>query len=494
MGTHSTGTTRLRPFAWAELVLLGLAALDLSLLPWWFGGTTAGSQIAALALGAAVLAAGIQARLSLNAYRAIDLRRRLVRLPICWIALAGLALVLIQLANPAWQFHRGPAGWNLERLNAIPWLPHGVRDAPFAMFNAWRLLLIHGGLWLAVVGLWLGITRRRTARLLLTIVACNGALFALIFLLQRLTGATRMLWIWKPAASYFVGGIVYKNHAGAFFNLCLATCLGLAWWHAAEARRSGRKSHPGVLFAFFGVLIFTAEAFTYARAATALGALLLLLTGAAAIARVVLDARRRPPLPILAVCGVLGAAFLAVCVVSFDLSSVWRRFERLRGEDRLNSVTRRQLAVRATLEMGAASPVFGHGTGSFRFVFPLYQQRYPEIFVRTQGTGPRAKEARLYWEHAHNDYAELWAENGAIGLLLAAAIAACVGVACWRARVFRQPALLIILSGPLLVLLHAAVDFPLQNAAVLMSGGGILVLVLRWAHFENPAYMRPVVR
>lgn len=476
MPGRRTSTTDI-PLAAAERVVLILIAMQLVLLPWVFGGTSTLMQVTSFILSAAAFGFALRARSDAQiTFRGRGtVLGRLLRFPFFWLGVAYATVVVVQGFNPAWQFRAGAGGWNLQGVSHAGWLPQGVRGAPFAMVNVWRVLLIHGSLWLLGCALWLGVTRRRTVRTLLAVVAVNGALVASVFLVQRLTGATRLLWLWD-APSYFVAGFVYKNHAGAFFNLVLAACLGLAWWHSARAERLAAKSHPGVLFVFLAVLVYAAQLFTYARAATLLSTVILLAAAVAFAIRLFVSPKRHVPIGVLAATMVLGVGFVGVCVVSLDLSRVWERFGRLLHEDVAISVTARELSRQATLDMAQAQPVWGHGTGSFRFVFPLYQQRYPMIF---QNGG------RLFWEHAHNDYVELLAENGLAGALAVAALASVAVVALWRARIVTQPALLLALCGPLAVLAHAAVDFPLHNPAVLFTATTVIVVVLRWAQFER---------
>ena len=53
----------------------------------------------------------------------------------------------------------------------------------------------------------------------------------------------------------------------------------------------------------------------------------------------------------------------------------------------------------------------GVGAGSFRFLFPTYQHRHPEL-VAVHGR-------RMFWEHAHNDVVQTPIELGVAGTGLA---------------------------------------------------------------------------
>lgn len=97
---------------------------------------------------------------------------------------------------------------------------------------------------------------------------------------------------------------------------------------------------------------------------------------------------------------------------------------------------------------------FGSGLGSFRAVYPLYED--PQHVTAT------------FVIHAHNDYAEIALELGAAGILLMALFLAWWAVAVWRtwrtaeAGPFARAAT--IASAAILV--HSLVDFPLRTAAI----------------------------
>lgn len=477
----------LHPYEKALLVVTGSA---LVFLPWALGGMPRWAQWISLGLSCVAFVLAILPRtyddhLTRGPSFRLRMLPRLWRFPFFWLGLAYFALVLIQIANPAWTYIEKDRSWWMESLEHIAWLPHGVEGAPFRYGNPWRVLLIHGFVWLLVCAIWVGLTRRRGARWLLMTIALNGVVLATIAILQRLTGTDRLLWFWQPPASYFVATFIYKNHAGIFFALMVALCAAFAWWHADRASRRLTKSHPGLLFSFLAVVVAIALLFTYARASTTLGFGYLAVIGIAYL----IHARFRraggaPPL-VNAVTTLLCAAFLALCAYSLNIERVWAKFGRLFDEDKTVSIEHRQLATRAAIDMGNDSPVFGHGAGSFRWVFPQFQRNYPEIFLTTGWANRKQVQRRLVWEHAHNDYAELFAEWGWTGVAFAAALLSFIVVAARRAAVHAQPAMFILLGGTLLVALGGAVDFPLHNPAILTTTAAVVALTLRWSAMER---------
>jgi O-antigen ligase len=122
--------------------------------------------------------------------------------------------------------------------------------------------------------------------------------------------------------------------------------------------------------------------------------------------------------------------------------------------DRGVSNNRLELAL-ATASMGADFALTGAGAGSFKSVFPAY---------KTAPLGLRE------YEHAHNDYLEIFAEGGAIGLsLFLGALGVCAVRTLRRARARRGRAARALCAGCvaacLSLLVHALFDFNLQIPA-----------------------------
>lgn len=415
---------------------------------------------------------------------------RLIRFPVFWLGLAYFAIIAIQMANPAWEYVTNGRSWWLQSVEHIAWLPHGVADTPFRPMNAWRTLLIHGGVWLLVCALWIGLTRRRSARIFLFTVAINGVALAVILILQRLTNSRELLWHWPAPSSYHVATFVYKNHGGAFFAMIAAMCAGFAWWHANRASRRLTKSHPGLLYVFLSIIVFIGLLFTYARASTAIGLAFLLIVGACYVVHVIFRPQGGPPPIIAAITALVCAGFIALCAWSLNVEKVWSRFERLFEEDKTLSIEHRRLAAIASIDMGNDSRWFGHGFSSYRYVFPWYQRNYPEIYSKPVWVKKQRTERRVFWEHAHNDYAEFYAEGGWTGILLAATLLTCIGVSIRRSAIFSRPALLVFLGAPLLVAIAAFADFPFHNPAILLTAATVLAVTLRWAALERQAQLR----
>jgi O-antigen ligase len=185
----------------------------------------------------------------------------------------------------------------------------------------------------------------------------------------------------------------------------------------------------------------------------------------------------------LAVTGALACvliAFVGVGLYGLKSDVAWDRMNDLLDRDRVSSITARETAAHATFEMARDELWLGHGSGSFRFIFPRYQQPYPSL-------GVEAGVIRSFWEHAHNDYAEALAEWGLVGVLPLFAIlvfwlARAIRLECWR-----HPALLVLLAGLAMPMLHSWVDFNAHNPAVLTTWCALWPCLVRWLEIEERA-------
>jgi O-antigen ligase len=118
----------------------------------------------------------------------------------------------------------------------------------------------------------------------------------------------------------------------------------------------------------------------------------------------------------------------------------------------------RTLVWRDTLRLIRDFPICGTGLGSYGLTYTLYKKSY---------TGP------LFYTHAHNDYLELAAETGLVGLVLViySIIAfyrqawACLRLSSSTADPLRYFLTIGCLSGVFAILVHALTEFNLQIPA-----------------------------
>ncbi|MBK8476801.1 MAG: hypothetical protein IPL39_10975 [Opitutaceae bacterium] len=243
-----------------EKWVLALVTLHLCFLPWALGTMHLWSQCVSLGLALVGFIVALQPptyeghQTSGDPARARPLRR-LWRFPFFWAGLLVLLYIAIQGGNPAWRYRNNASYWWMEPVAHFAWLPSGM-DVPFSQAGPWRALIIHASLWLVLCTVWIGFMRRLTFRLLFTFLVVNGVLLALLGLAQQTTHATRAFWLVSVSTpTTFVASFIYRNHAGAYFNLILALAAGLAWWYFDRGNRRMDKSSPAGVFAFAAIIV-----------------------------------------------------------------------------------------------------------------------------------------------------------------------------------------------------------------------------------------------
>jgi len=409
---------------------------------------------------------------------------RLLRFPVFWAGLLLLCYVAVQGLNPAWRFVSNSSSWWLEPVPHVPWLPSGVRG-PFGRSNPWRVLTVFGSVWLLVCSVWAGFLRRQSYRSFFTLIVANAFLVAVLGVLEQLIATKRIYWTYLPSNGNFVASFIYRNHAGPYFNLIVSLATGLAWWHFQRERRHLESPGRSVAFVFLGALVGVMVLFSYSRMSIVM--LLAFIAVVSAILTIRL-LRHKGPGPDRA--EYLPAAVALAALVGVSLSvlrtdKVWNRFAGAVA-DPAASIHDRALVRQASIEMLRDRWQLGWGAGSFRYGFPIYAQRYPEIYDSALGR-------RMYWEHAHDDLLEFPIELGLAGLI---PVAAMLGYFAWQLvlqRFWRNGFSLCAVLGCVLVLVHAGLDFVFQNPAVLFTWAVMLAGAARWAELDQPLGRRAVV-
>ena len=466
-----------------ERALLIVVAAHLVFLPWALGTMHVWSQ--SISFGFSVLSLGLalRTRTYSEEFTGADPFRlhmvpKLLRFPIFWLGLVFLLYIVVQALNPAWKYVTDGRFWWLQRIPSINWLPTGMRT-PFEQASPWRSLMIYSSAWMTVCAVWVGFTRRKSLRLVLVMLAVNAFALALLGLIEKALHADKIFGLWKPPAGYFVASFIYRNHAGAYFDLLLAVSCTLAFWYHRRQVRRHEPSSPAIVFACLALVTAVIVLYSYSR-----GAMLLMVAFLAVVVTPLayrsLFARDTGRSPLVgAVFGLLFLGFLGLGIVNLKTDVFVERFDSISHEIEDVSQNARLVAAEATWEMAQENLLTGWGAGSFRFYFPVYQVRHPEIMI----AGDSHK--RMLWEHAHDDYLELLAEVGVIGCTLLIAggllgLARLIRLRCWR-----NPPMAVLLGGCLVTMMHAAFDFPFSNPAILITWCALWPLMIRWLEIEN---------
>jgi O-antigen ligase len=439
-----------------EILLIGL----LVYLPMAFGGVLPLSHLV-LVVVAAVMAAGLALRCFLAPSS-----------PVVWTwaflpAALFLGLVAFQLlpltggllARLAPETARiwgelSVAGGESERV-PLSLYPQATREDL-------RLLLAGGMISFVVVHL----CRDRAALgRILGAAALIGVGVAALAVLQVATDATEIYWsIETPVDRARGGPFVHHGHFSEFVNLTMGCALALLFVRASE-RRGGRtleledvlSSETGGatrwdrFLAFLPLLGVVAVGLSTSRNGMISMVFAGVVIGALLHGRGFLVGIGWPFI------GLLFAGFVALLLLGFD--PVYERLATL--EDPVASLTGRLDLLRDTIDMVASFPLFGAGLGTFRVVFPMFDQSM------------RASTAA----HAENLYAEALAETGIVGVALLALLGLAVFLAWFRVlRRPRSPLAGVAFGGGfglLAVAFHMGTDFGVKTPAV-----GILFGVL----------------
>lgn len=361
-------------------------------------------------------------------------------LPLAVLA-ATLAIPALQIVPLPYEVWRQLPGRDIA-VQALDAAGHGHASLPFSLApqSAWRALLalappaamFIGGLFLSdaqrrvMVGLWLAIA---------VVGVCVGGL-------QMLGGSDSRLYFYEITnAGSPVGFFSNRNHQASFL-LCL-TPVAATFVARFDGRLEGARAFPalaGILYVFVAIVGVAA---TRSRGGIAL--MLVALAGSALLLQG--EAARRHW---RAAAGLGVGALVAIGgVLAFGLTPILQRFDT-GGEPRFEGWPVVLKAAREFLPLGS-------GVGSFESVYGRVE--------------PLTQVSPIYFNHAHNDYLELWLETGVAG---AALLAVFLGWLAWRAAAIwrrrtagegRSLAAACTLLAALL-LAHSLVDYPLRTETI----------------------------
>lgn len=466
-----------------EKRLLSVLGLHLAFFPWALGTMHAWSQCVALGLGILGFATALRPRsyeadtmTGAESFRLV-MWPKLVRFPIFWIGLTLLIEIVIQALNPSWRYTSTAKYWWLMPVKNISWLPSGV-EAPFERFNAWRQLIIYADTWLLACSVWVGLTRRRSLRILLLVIAGNALALGMLLGLQHTIADGRFPWpLTALTDANLTGSFIYRNHAGAYMALTAFPAVALAVWFLDYGEQTLKKSTPAGALGLAALIIAGTVPLTLSRGST------LMLGASAVVIGVWFYCLRKKTRRVGASESKVALALAAVFAIflftiwrNVDFSAIAARFDELATEQTQDvSVATRLLARHAATDMLRQTWVRGVGAGGFRYLFSEYVRNYPEIY---QG-------GSYYWEHAHCDWLEIPIELGVVG----DALLVC-GAGWWawyfvRRRILWNPAVVPLLLGCAQTLVHASFDFPFQCPAILGTWCVLLTIAGKWVESEK---------
>jgi tetratricopeptide (TPR) repeat protein/O-antigen ligase len=280
---------------------------------------------------------------------------------------------------------------------------------------------------------------------------------AVLGLVNHALGATRILWLPKwPELNRLTATFLNPNHQALYFAICLFLALGLILRPGRDGRATvigapgaggGASRRLPATVVLIGAVLVMAAALTLTLSR---GAIVSALGGVMTLVLLLAASRGRSRLPLL----ILGG------LVAFTAYAAWAGMDaaaaRLVGVAREPFGDLRFSVWDATLRMSVERPVLGVGLGAYQDAFTRFR--------------PTAVPVDKFVDFAHNDYLQLLAETGVIGL--GVLLWAMVATGVWVFRRFvtrRDPLVKGLTAGALSALaataFHSLLDFGLHRPA-----------------------------
>jgi len=350
-------------------------------------------------------------------------RLRSPRLTLALVLLLALVVLqilplpssLVRVLSPVSAESQAARAQLFQEVGAQEFLPAGMKDhpgwatlstAPSATRRSLYLLCAYIGVFLVFANAFTGWRQIRNAA---WAVVVSSFAMAVVGIIHKLSGSQEMLWFHTPRfGGAIFGPFTNPNHYAQYMNMAFGVTLGLL---LVAGNRSGLRNadtwreklgwFASDQAGRFALLSFAAVIMAASVCVSLSSGGMMSLAVALGVATVVVSLWRGVSVNRGRL--IVAVVFLAVAaVVWIGWKPVFKELGTLREIDISSNV--RTEATLSTLRMFAASPAFGVGFGSFQHVFPAFQ-------------GPRI-EFGTRWLHAHNDYAQLLAEGGIVGVLL----------------------------------------------------------------------------
>ena len=285
-----------------------------------------------------------------------------------------------------------------------------------------------------------------SARKIVLLFTVFGGLYAAFAIVQGLEGNGKLYWVRSPQyGGWIYGSYVHHGHYAGLIEMLVPLALIVGTSHLLRPAARGLVLFAGCVMAA-SIFLSAARGGMFAFLAEIVIAMVLL-------SLVSSRNRRKPVLPLLAM-----LALIALLVAIGSRGQVFARFGEL-------NLLNRTAVLRDIAHMWTEKPVLGWGLGTFPTVYPRFRSFYTTANVNA----------------AHNDYAQVLAEMGAVGagltLWFLVALYRKSRPHTWRWQTeWRRNLQFAALVGCTGILVHALGDFNLQipaNAAMFYFLAGI---------------------
>lgn len=365
-----------------------------------------------------------------------------------------LIIIAISLANLAFEPLPENPAYLISRSQWLPWLPGTVdRGETIKAALPWiSALLLAGAIRQADFG-------SKAVRMLWASLLVHGLLVAGVGVYFHFANESMVLGLYRDRFGYHFASFVYRNHWAAYVVVLMALSLGFAF----TALRRWTKTHRHFDSMIPGIVCALLLAITLPIPGSRSGIVIAGLLFAAALIALVRNVLRASRLTVrqrsllvglmvgfVAVVGVVGFTLNRPAVAKHWSRTVQQAQGVIQGSESL-----RLNFTKDTLQIALKRPVWGWGVGSFARVFATFHGDY----LRDKAGKPTARLLR-----AHNDWAQMWAELGLVGLLVLIVPVVVRLRSVWGdGRPLYQWGAV----GVVVLLGYAWVDFPFHNPAVL---------------------------
>ncbi len=428
----------------------------------------------------------------LNSRPAAEARRELLCSVPFWAGIALFAYFVIQDLN-AWGVvvdrevfwaKQGMPGIDVGKFDVRPlpylhWLPSGLK-APFSSaetsqppMNAWRLMMIIAAPWMLFCALRTGLRHRRSY-VILAWISILAAVALGIFGLLNQRAFTSILGLPIPPDTTCFGPFINRNHASVYLYLQASLALALTFWHIRRARGTSMKGGPYLASAFVAFVLALLAALTGSTGGAAAVLALVLLSMPLAYFFGFPDSRGNRKKILLTTAGAM--VFVAVAILAAtDLQPLFERFKGKADSYQRAGTDDRAPLRRATLTMISDAgwdgrAWIGYGAGSYRWISPPYQAQQKEYL----------RDGHLFFRasYAHNDWLEMLATWGVIGMLPVLALLMWLSRRLIRAFHEGHPETVPLALVLLILAAHATIDLlfwftPLMFTAVFIAAAMI---------------------
>jgi O-antigen ligase len=415
--------------------------------------------------------------------------KRLLLQPFFLAGLCFLVYILIQYFNPSVVQVYGEKSWWVERMTPPLGanLPSSVK-ADYETMNALRTFVIQASAISLACGILVGIQRRKSALIILWFFVTSGVAMGFVAILQKLTKTWQILWFIEASFPYpkLWGTFFYRNQGAAFLVLVLLVSALLYFFYYKKSAEKLRKSGPHFLFFSFVFLLYSSVWLSLSRGAILIGFLFVIVFCIIIFWDNLIKICRGGSL-ILPSIFFVGLILWGIFILQFsNWSEVEKRVEHF--EEIVNNLGTydRTLSTKATCDMAQDRMLYGWGAGSYRYVFPIYQQKYDSIWHHSVDRNSGGTGRKLY-SYAHNDWVQFLAEYGILGSFIIVAMFICLIIYAIKLFYFSRSAGFVIFSGLFFIFIHNFVDFIFSSPSYWVAFWGSLFTVIRLIELENNA-------